>query len=155
MSRIRNCMYMFQHVSMVYMHPSHVKQYVSRCSIALLIRRRPISAFFFEKQLCSKVMTTLATYHWSFVNLWFYHCGHLYKHGSSRGVGIHWTHQLLWLVWVACSLSVQWKIIWVDRRLDEDQVSVWSMVLSDEDAESLLHRDNRFTALTYDVDVMR
>lgn len=30
------------------------------------------------------------------------------------------------------------------RSVNEDQASVWSMVLSDEDAESLLYRDNRF-----------
>ena len=35
------------------------------------------------------------------------------------------------------------------RSVNEDQASVWSMVLSDEDAESLLFRDNRFITPTY------
>ena len=35
------------------------------------------------------------------------------------------------------------------RSANEDQASVWSMVLSDEDAESLLYGDNRFIALTH------
>ena len=34
------------------------------------------------------------------------------------------------------------------RSVNEDQASVWSMVLSDEDAESLLFRDNRFITPT-------